>query len=529
LSLTVIGVFALAALVYCLPVRVSQALTLLAAQSQGQKPEQKKEQNDRQALAKNPPPTGTLKDRLGEDDDYGLTLFYSADIGGNLEVCGCPIRPLGGVARRLGYINAFRQRSPEAAVLMVDAGHIFSDDVNEEETALRADAQLMNDWIVRANEQMPLEVVNLSFRDLRYASQLLQKDAKLKTEKSTLISANIKAVDAGRVNPAPYVIKTVTGKRLPKPVRIAFIGLSDAPPENLKAAVAHSGFVVEDVLAAAKKTLAEVKDKADLTVIVGYLKLGTANKLALQNEDLDLIIAADGRGLVPDPKQVNNALILYAANQTKHLGELRCYVDAQGVVDRFTARYVELDEVIPDDAEMARVTRQARGEIDVVQRQMAEVEATAHATRSAASKQPLVYVTSQVCAACHKQEYEVWQKTRHAHAFAALESKQRAFDASCVGCHSLGFQKQGFVNIKATPQFAGVHCESCHGPGAAHVAAPKAGNYKTPEAPASCITCHDRENSPDFVFPKYWAVVAHSNSAKPAAAPKAKGKVVRKR
>src|SRR5207253_1235417 len=136
----------------------------------------------------------------------------------------------------------------------------------------------------------------------------------------------------------------VTGKRLQQPVRIAFIGLSDAPPDELKPAVAASGFVISDPLAAAKQTLAEVRDKADVTVIVGYLKIGTTNKLALQNEDLDLIIAADGRGLVPDPKQVNNTLIVFAANQTKHLGELRFYTDANGVVERFTNRYVELDD-----------------------------------------------------------------------------------------------------------------------------------------------------------------------------------------
>ncbi|HYE75402.1 MAG TPA: multiheme c-type cytochrome, partial [Blastocatellia bacterium] len=79
---------------------------------------------------------------------------------------------------------------------------------------------------------------------------------------------------------------------------------------------------------------------------------------------------------------------------------------------------------------------------------------------------------------------------------------------------SVGFQKQGFVNIKATPQFANVQCESCHGPGAEHAKLPKRGEYKTPAAPQSCMVCHDRENSPDFVFEKYWPVVAHGNSLK---------------
>jgi 2',3'-cyclic-nucleotide 2'-phosphodiesterase (5'-nucleotidase family) len=505
-SLAITALFAAAAALYCLPARATGALGFGAAQ------QAKKPQADREALAKKPQPTGTLKDRLGADDGYSLVLFYSADVHGNLEVCGCPIRPLGGVARRMGYINAFRQRSPSAATLLVDAGHIFSDDVNEAGTELNADAKLMNDWIVRANEQMPLDVVNLSHRDLRYAARLLDKDAPLRPEKSSLISANVKATDPSKPSPAPYVIKTVTARRLKQPVRVAFIGVTENPPDDKKVALAATGFTVEDQLSAVKQALAEVRDKADVTVVVGYLKLGVAHRLAMQNDDLDIIIAADGRGLVPDPKQVNNALVVYASNQTKYLGELRFYTDATGVVDRFTNRYVELDGVIPDDAPMAAMTKQARAEIDVVQRRMADEVAAAHAARAA--NEPSIYATSQTCAKCHQAEYDVWQKTRHAHAFAALETKQRTFDASCVGCHSVGFQKQGFVNIKATPQFADVQCESCHGPGAEHAKLPRRGGYPTPPAPASCVVCHDRENSPDFVFAKYWPVVAHGNSLK---------------
>ena len=475
-------------------------------------------QADRKALARKPAPSGKLRDRLGEDDGYGIVVFYSADIHGNLEVCGCPIHPLGGVARRMGYINAFRQRSPEAATLLVDAGYIFSDDLTSDGAGLKPDARLMNDWIVRANETMPLSVVNLSYRDLRYAGELLRPDAKLNARKSAFVSANIKAASASRTNPAPYVIRTVTSKRLKEPVRIAFIGLSDTPTEEQRDSVAASGFTIEDPLAAAKAALAEVRDKADVTVIVGYLRLTTANKVALQNDDLDVIIVSDGRGLVPDPKQVNNALLLYASKETKHLGELRMYTDASGVVDRFTARYVELDEIIPDDPQMGAMTKQARREIDTLQTRMAEQEA---ATYKAAGETP--FATAETCGKCHQAEYKVWQKSRHSHAFAALETKQRIFDAACVGCHSVGFQQRGFVNIKATPQFASVQCESCHGPGADHARMPKAGNYQTPPAPASCVVCHDRDNSPDFVFDKYWPLVAHTNSLKPSAA-KSSGK-----
>jgi hypothetical protein len=521
LSLSIVGLFAWAAFaVYFSP---SSAFTQTP---QPPKESKKKPQPDREALAKKPAPSGTLKDRLDVDDGYGLVVFYSMGVHGNLEVCGCPIHPLGGVARRMGYINAFRRHSPDAAVLQVDAGYIFNDDKPEGGSGLRADARLMNDWLVRANDVMGLDLINLGYRDLLYASSLLHPGANLNPEKPTLISANIKPEEARRTSPAPYVIKVVTGKRLPRPVRIAFIGLSDPPSEEYKQDVAASGFSIGDPVAAAKAALAEVHDKADVTVVVGYLKLQTATKLAMQNADLDLIIAAEERGLVFDPKQVNNALIVYAAKETKHLGELRFYLDKEGVVDRFTARYVELDEIIPDDPQLAAITREARAAIDALQVTLAEEEAKALAAKGGLTASP--WVTSDACAKCHQAEYDKWQQSRHAHAFAALETKQRTFDAACVGCHSLGFQDRGFVNIKATPQLANVHCESCHGPGGDHIAAPTAGNYKTPPKNESCLVCHDRDNSPDFDFDKYWPVVAHTNTFKPAP-PSRKPKRVKRR
>ena len=507
ISLTIVGVFALVAIIINIP--ASRALTF----TQTPQPPKKTPQ-DRQALAKKAAPTGTLEDRMERDDGYGIVLFYSMGVRGNLEVCGCPINPLGGVARRTGYINAFRKRSPGAAILQVDAGYIFSDDLNLAGVDLRDDARLMNDWMVRANEAMNLDVVNLGYRDLLYAGSLLKSDTERKSEKSSLISANIKAAGAGHVSPAPYVIKIVTGKRLPQPVRVAFIGLSDAAPAEQKSVVEKSGFIINDPYSAAKAALAEVHDKADITIIVGYLKFQTVNKLAMQNADLDLIIAAEDRGVVFDPKQINNTLVVYAAKETKHLGELRFYTDKEGVVERFTARYVELDGIIPDDPQMAEMTTKARKEIDVVQTRLADEEAEVIAGKPLNTP----FALSESCAECHKAEYETWKNSRHSHAFAVLEDKQRMFDSNCVGCHSLGFRDQGFVSVKATPQFANVHCESCHGPGAEHIKAPTAGNYKTPSKNQSCMVCHDRDNSPDFDFDKYWPVIAHKNTFKPEAA-----------
>src|SRR5262249_56541218 len=121
---------------------------------------------------------------------------------------------------------------------------------------------------------------------------------------------------------------------------------------------------------------------------------------------------------------VQHTLVVSADRGTNCLGELRFYTDAEGVVERFTARYVELDEIIPDDPQMAEITASARKEIDVVQTRLAEEEA------AVISGKPLntPFTLSESCAQCHKTEYEVWKNSRHSHAFAALEERQRMFD-----------------------------------------------------------------------------------------------------
>src|SRR5262244_2838984 len=173
ISLTIVCGFALATIIINLP--STRALSFTQTPQPPPKPQQ-----ERESLAKKAAPSGTLADRLDKDDGYAIALFYSMGVHGNLEVCGCPIHPLGGVARRVGYINAFRKRSPDAAILQVDAGYIFSDEQGSGGAGLSADARLMNDWIVRANEVMNLDVVNLGYRDLPYADSLLKSDAKLK-------------------------------------------------------------------------------------------------------------------------------------------------------------------------------------------------------------------------------------------------------------------------------------------------------------------------------------------------------------
>jgi len=149
------------------------------------------------------------------------------------------------------------------------------------------------------------------------------------------------------------------------------------------------------------------------------------------------------------------------------------------------------------------------------------------------------FVGSKKCVSCHEESYDVWKKTPHADARRTLVELDppRNFDPECISCHVIGWHPQhyfpyegGFRSIEETPELADVGCESCHGPGGAHVKAEmgsdEALQEKLREAMVltkeeadvanglssekqQCLNCHDGDNSPDFNFEAYWPLVKH--------------------
>jgi hypothetical protein len=86
------------------------------------------------------------------------------------------------------------------------------------------------------------------------------------------------------------------------------------------------------------------------------------------------------------------------------------------------------------------------------------------------------YTGSQTCLECHANIHNVEMNTRHASAFiaASFVAQGGQTNSSCLPCHTVGYGlPTGFVSksdTKTNPRLAGVQCESCHGPAAAHAA-----------------------------------------------------------
>lgn len=110
------------------------------------------------------------------------------------------------------------------------------------------------------------------------------------------------------------------------------------------------------------------------------------------------------------------------------------------------------------------------------------------------------YVWAEACKSCHEPIYEAWSKTKHAKAIDRLGRDERQAGSTCVGCHITGSKDPIEVDGKVVN--LNVQCESCHGPGKAHIEAAQAGNVATarmvkspPEK--SCTPCHS-DKSPHY-------------------------------
>lgn len=145
---------------------------------------------------------------------------------------------------------------------------------------------------------------------------------------------------------------------------------------------------------------------------------------------------------------------------------------------------------------------------------------------------PSRFIGAAKCKNCHGDaktgdQYGAWMKSKHANAFPTLATpdalkfgKERGVDEpqkseKCLKCHETGFGEAADRFMKGFEPKDGVQCETCHGPGEAHMkarmmAAASAGDDASAEpqkVPAGeivaapemkqCLTCHNKE-SPSF-------------------------------
>lgn len=127
------------------------------------------------------------------------------------------------------------------------------------------------------------------------------------------------------------------------------------------------------------------------------------------------------------------------------------------------------------------------------------------------------FAGSDACASCHAGPALQWAGTPHAGAWATLEAAGGGHDRRCLPCHVTGWEAPGGPSSAAEAgPLRDVQCEACHGPAAAHVAAPEDPTRRPIRAPdePTCRACHDGErDNAEFDPATYHPRVVHADLA----------------
>lgn len=292
------------------------------------------------------------KEKLGEDDGFQAAIFYGAELMGSIDDCGCPGHPQGGLPWRLGYTEGFRAAYPDVGYLQVDAGHSMANiiDVNGK---LYPDQNEKCEWVLKAFDRFNFDAVNISHNDLYYLAQFLKpgvwdESVKKYPVLARFVSANLEPVNGntGQVAPPPYVVRTMTGGRIPGgSIKVAFIGLT----ENNSNLPIQLGYNVLAPEAALDKVLPKAQSESDVVVVLYFAPPDAARALAQRYGDkVNAFIVAGPRARDTEPVFNPQMNMTFTRYQTRQLGELRMRFDGTNIAS-ISNRYITLDDQLPKD------------------------------------------------------------------------------------------------------------------------------------------------------------------------------------
>ncbi len=423
-----------------------------------------------------------------------LTLQFTGDVRGRLVPCGCFTGQLGGLTRVATMLGL--DKAP--GVLRMDVGDAIEGTADYHRIEYR--------YLLQAFAEMGYVAANVGHREAALsAGQLREAQGKSSVP---LISANLLDAKTGAPLLQTHRIVEQGGWR------IAIVGVLD--PAGLGDSLG-SGLAVEKMEAALSRLLPQLKGKADATILLAFTDEGGLRRLARDYFELDVILG----GKVTQPAQrlerENRSAILYVTNQSRAIGTLSGLLTAPGKLENVTGDVRLVSDRIPQADKIRALNKAYRDEIRRTRLDLDDPEKLS-ADIVPSVKAAATYAGTGSCAGCHPKANVAWEKSGHARAFKTLIDARADADPNCIGCHTVGFgTTSGYRREFGREKLTNVGCESCHGPGSAHIAARQSGNLDTGKMRAlgagDCQKCHHGEFSRPFEWQQFWPNVKHGKES----------------
>lgn len=400
-----------------------------------------------------------------------VTLVASANWDGQIEPCGCSPDQPGGLSRRATVLA----KLPLGHALMVDCGNVVASDYDPSFTRFR--------YLLFGMQKLGYQTVNLGANEVGLGA----KDIRFESSSLATQNFDLKFVSAN-------VVDAQTGKPIVEPYRIINLSGVKAAITGVATGGAGTGLRVSQSGPAVARIIGQLKGQVDLIVVLQ----DKPSKVTFYDR------AGEVRWSGTVPETAPGGKVFLAQAPLANLGATKVSTYDVPFKTAPTADYVK---TVND-------YKRAISALDFDPSQWAPY--------SPFYGSEVKFVSDTSCASCHASAHAIWQKTGHAHAMADLQKNNDEGRPECVRCHSVGYAlPAGFKTLKATPQLANVQCESCHGPGAAHVAYYRTAQHAAPHrSPPDygqvgekfCVNCHDPDNDPKYQklgFAHYWPKIQH--------------------
>lgn len=261
-------------------------------------------------------------------------------------------------------------------------------------------------------------------------------------------------------------------------------------------------FTIADPVAALRKTLPRMrKAGAQAIVLIAHLGDAQSEQLLRDVTGIDVCLVGHTRRSYTTERLINDTALIAASFEGRNVGKMKGdFENGTGKLKAFQVEVTELGEGRPDDAVMLE-------RVESFKLHLEEFRLAARGpyqpTLGSADEE---FLTDRECRKCHTDVWDTLMQSPHQAAFTTLARKGQAQSPECLVCHTTGYlYKGGYDERPPLDRLKNVQCEACHGYGTQH---DRSGDWLA-QAKSSCVTCHDKDNSPEFDYDTYWAKIAH--------------------
>jgi len=259
-----------------------------------------------------------------------LTIIYTSDLLGKVRSCGCAVEDVGGLGRRVSYVEDVR--GSVRNLLVFDVGDAFGLDLSYS----RAEAELTVD----SYELMGLDVFTPGETDFIFGLDFLKDLAERAT--FDIVAANILDPATGKPVFGPrYVVR-----ELKDGIRIGVTGVLD-DAIRFPGYIDTSHFTVAPPEETLREVITAMKREADILILLSHMGLERSRVVAGAFGEFDLIIVGHGKPIIKKTEQVGETVLLATGGLGQYIGRCDLSVTDSGEFQLVRMKIEALVDEIP--------------------------------------------------------------------------------------------------------------------------------------------------------------------------------------